>query len=155
SDRKGAVWEDSWTVIVENRGPFAVAKIDMVKQSIEEQPIILSAEGSFDRDGEIVGYYWDYGDGTHSDENKGIDGYETGYTKAHDYEQVGTYYVEVYVKDDDGKNSEEPAVIQVIIFGDPPEPTPIGAEVIIGGLLGTVALLGVLSSSFVWLRKRD
>ncbi len=156
SDRKAALWEESWTIIVENRAPFAVAKIDMVKQSIKEQPIILSAEGSFDRDGEIVGYYWDYGDGTHSDENKGIDGYETGYTKAHEYEKVGTYYVKVRVKDNDGRNSDETAEIQVIIFSpDPPPSTPVGSEVIIGGLLGTVALIGVLSSSFVWLRKRD
>jgi len=153
TDRKGAIWEETYTIQVENRKPIAMVKINSIVQNIKNQPVILSAEGSYDDDGQVIGYYWDFGDGTHSDETKGIDGYEKGYTKAHEYTKTGVFEVKVRVMDDDGGKSE-PEIITVKIFKDEPEPTPMGTEVIIGGILSTITLLGILSSTFVWMRKR-
>ena len=49
-------------------------------------------EGSYDLDGEIISYNWDFGDGTTS----------TGAKPSHSYSQEGTYAVTLTVTDDDG-----------------------------------------------------
>jgi len=55
-------------------------------------PLQFDGSGSYDPDGTIVTYAWDFGDG-----NTG-----TGATPTHTYEQDGDYLVTLCVTDDDG-----------------------------------------------------
>ena len=56
-------------------------------------PLTVQFTGSgSDRDGSIVSYHWDFGDGTTSEQQ----------TASHIYETVGTYVVTLTVKDDLG-----------------------------------------------------
>ncbi len=157
SDSKGMNWSESYTIEVANRLPHAVSVDDTITQFYDEQPVMFSGEGSYDEDGEIIGYYWDFGDGTHSDLSQGINGYVPSKVVAHTYEKTGLYAAKLYVMDDDRENSEVAFEINVQIqksdSGDP-EPTPVGTGTVIGGAVAFVALLVVGSTFFIRMRKR-
>jgi PKD repeat protein len=61
--------------------------------------IEFDASGSYDPDGTIVEYYWDFGDETNA----------TGVTPAHSYSEDGNYTVTLTVTDDDGASASESA----------------------------------------------
>ena len=63
----------------------------------------FDASASFDMDGTITAYYWDFGDG-----NTG-----TGQTTQHTYTTVGTFEAVVMVLDNDGLNDFDTLYIQV------------------------------------------
>lgn len=65
--------------------------------------INFSSEGSFDKDGEIVSYEWDFGDGTKSKEKN----------PEHSYDKVGTYNVTLKVTDDKGGYSVSSTTVEV------------------------------------------
>ncbi len=69
----------------------------------EKSTIHFSASRSFDSDGNIVEYIWDYGDGSQN----------IGKEVNHEYVSEGTYNVILTIKDDSGLSSSTP--IQVII----------------------------------------
>jgi len=56
------------------------------------EPVIFDATASFDSDGVIVGYFWDFGDGTTS----------AGMVVSHVYTTAGSYAVTLTVIDNDG-----------------------------------------------------
>ena len=58
----------------------------------EGVPIQFNGSGSYDSDGSIVAYEWDFGDGNNA----------TGVTPTHIYTQKGTYSVSLTVTDNDG-----------------------------------------------------
>ncbi len=58
------------------------------------ETILFNGSNSFDPDGVIVSYYWDFDDGTNTT--------EINATAAHQYTDVGTYDVNLTVTDDDG-----------------------------------------------------
>ncbi|MCK4365059.1 MAG: DUF2341 domain-containing protein [Thermoplasmatales archaeon] len=60
--------------------------------SAEDREVIFDASASYDRYGKIVGYKWDFGDGT--------DG--NGIVVIHRYADYGKYLVTLNVRDDDG-----------------------------------------------------
>ncbi len=156
-DIKGAVWEQEYEINVANRAPVAIILDDELTYTMSEQPVMLSGEGSFDDDGEVIGYYWDFGDGTHSDLNTGIDGYQSAMRTSHEYERTGTYTVTLRVMDDDGAKTppEEAAEVTVLIKAEPQEEeTPIPAGIIIGGIAATAVIMTVGSSLFAGIRKR-
>jgi hypothetical protein len=97
-----------------NLNPIAVGAYERIEVKKDDQPVILTAPGSYDIDGEIIGYYWDYGDGYHSDVSKGINGYAPT-NGEHLYEKTGTYYAELFVMDNNLTTCEEPWTIEVII----------------------------------------
>lgn len=80
-----------------------------------QQPVLLNGEGSYDPDGEVIGYYWDFGDGQHSNVSRGIKGYMPSKVVAHTYEKTGLYEAKLYVMDNEGNISEHPYKIGVII----------------------------------------
>ena len=163
TDMKGAKWEKTIQLEVVNRPPVPVVANDKITMFFDEQPVMLSAEGSYDPDGEVIGYFWEFGDGTKSDLDEGIDGYKPGLVVPHEYESTGKYTAILKVMDDDHtksssslKEEEQVAEVTVIIKekGDD-DPTPIGNEVIIGGIVAVTLLLGLLSAAGVaYGRKR-
>ena len=58
------------------------------------EPTVFNGSSSFDSDGTIVSYYWDFDDGTNTT--------ETNATTTHQYTDIGTYTVTLTVTDDDG-----------------------------------------------------
>jgi PKD repeat protein len=100
--------------------PVAVVRNEDLTYYYNEQPVMLSADGSYDPDGYIVGYYWDFGDGTHSDVSQGINGYLPGKVVAHSYERTGMYQAKLYVMDNTGmiNDPENHAMVQVKILAE-------------------------------------
>jgi len=66
---------------------------------------------SYDRDGEIISYEWEFGDGTTGQ----------GMIVSHVYDESGTYDVTLIVKDDDGYEDNITKSIEVEVPNQPPE----------------------------------
>ncbi|MCC7376889.1 MAG: PKD domain-containing protein [Verrucomicrobiales bacterium] len=64
----------------------------------------FDAAGSFDQDGSVTSYLWDFGDGTSA----------SGATAAHTYLNLGTYTAILTVTDDDGLVGQDSVAISVL-----------------------------------------
>ncbi len=91
TDNDGATDSADATMIVMNRQPVALFAATAETVNIDES-ISFDASESYDPDGTIVSYSWDFGDGTTA----------TGVSVQHVYSQDGTYTVTLTVTDDDG-----------------------------------------------------
>ncbi len=101
-----------------NDSPKANAGDD-IKGAIDEQ-LAFSGERSYDTDGEIIGYTWDFGDGSGGE----------GMIVTHAYAQPGYYKVTLTVNDDAGvANSSDSDQMEVFV-NDPPVPEA-GADVVV------------------------
>lgn len=74
-----------------NERPEAAVSVDWS----DRFSVGFSSQGSYDPDGYIVSYYWDFGDGDTSEEPNPI----------HTYKEAGNYTVTLTVTDDDGVTS--------------------------------------------------
>lgn len=86
---------------IANAGPNRSAQVG--------ESVLFSGAYSSDSDGEIVSYYWRFGDNTAS----------VGRNVAHTYDQSGTYYVVLRVTDDCGASSSRTIVVWVNPPADP------------------------------------
>jgi hypothetical protein len=77
--------------VAANASPMAAIDASPVEVAFGE-PRDFDASGSTDSDGTIVGYEWDFGDGSSA----------TGPAVAHTYAKPGTYWTRLTVRDDDG-----------------------------------------------------
>jgi PKD repeat protein len=100
TDSEGGVGSATMEIVVVNVPPraFIEARPEIQSRGI---PIDFDGTDSFDADGEIIEYRWEFDDGSV--------GY--GPRVAHDYSETGVYLVKLTVVDDDG---EEASVYQVI-----------------------------------------
>jgi len=91
TDTDGLTDTESQNVPVQNRPPvaFFTESATTVQTGIV---ISFNASGTYDPDGTIVSYFWDFGDTRNS----------TGITTEHAYADNGTYTVTLTVTDDDG-----------------------------------------------------
>jgi hypothetical protein len=98
---------DNQPPIADAGGPYS---------GVVNNPITFDGSNSYDTDGNIIGYRWDWtNDGT-------WDTIWLSYpTKAHTYSSSGTYTVALEIKDDDGATSEDTASVTVIQQNQPPE----------------------------------
>jgi parallel beta-helix repeat protein len=78
--------------------------------SSEESPVLFNGSSSYDFDGEIISYEWDFGDGTKGE----------GKVVYHKYCEVGTYDVTLTVTDDDGLTGNITKCVDVLIANIPP-----------------------------------
>jgi len=83
------------------------------------QTIIFSAQHSYDPDGYIVGYRWDF----NNDGLFDIDWLEEVFI-THVYDAAGSYTVKLQVKDDEGETSIDSYVIDIILL-EPDQYPPI------------------------------
>jgi len=88
----------SQEVTVGNRSPNATFT-ESAETVYTGEPIIFDASTSFDPDGNITSYSWNFGDGTDA----------TGVTVNHAYEHDGVYTVTLTVTDDDGGTASKSA----------------------------------------------
>jgi glucose/arabinose dehydrogenase/chitodextrinase len=92
-------------------------------------PVEFNASASYDPDGTIVSYTWDFDDGTNA----------TGQVVSHSYQSVGTYNVSLTVVDDGSLNATtyEEVVVSASIPGQPPvaaftaSPSPAAPEALV------------------------
>ena len=96
--------------------------------------VAVNASESFDPDGTISNYTWDFGDGA----------FGSNVTSEHEYAQEGTYTVTLNVTDNSGDSnstSKQVTLTVVVVESD-----PIADIVVISNENGTVVLSGVGSS---------
>ena len=74
----------------------------------------FDARSSVDTDGQIVGYSWDFGDGTS----------EQGAQVTHSFPQSGTYSVKLFVTDNRGNTGSATAAVTLIDPAKNSVPTP-------------------------------
>jgi len=115
TDNSGATDSDSVLVIVEDGGPppgnippVAIAEPPFQMVNVEEEAW-FSGNWSFDPDGYIVSYDWDFGDGTNG----------TGITTTHIYTSPGCYIVTLTVTDNNGATDTDTVMVMV---QEPPIP---------------------------------
>jgi PKD repeat protein len=87
--------------------PYPVANFTY---SGEEPHVLFNGSSSYDINGEIVSYEWDFGDGTNG----------TGEITYHKYCNIGTYDVKLIVTDDDGLKGNITKSVDVIFANIPP-----------------------------------
>lgn len=155
-DSKGLNWSESYTIQVTNRAPIALSTDTTLNYEFDQQPVMLNGEGSYDTDGDVIGYYWDFGDGTHSDTEQGINGYLPSKVVAHSYEKTGLYKAKLYVMDNDGTISTTAHEVDINIkaIKTTDDETPIETGLVIGGIISFVAILALGSTFFITMRKR-
>jgi hypothetical protein len=100
-------WSEPLEVTIILQSP--VADADGPYYSSTDDKIHFDSSGSYDPDGTIVSYQWDFGDG-----NTG-----TGIKPYHQYYMVGDYTVSLTVTDDDGLTDTDTTYAR-IGYGDPP-----------------------------------
>lgn len=94
TDNDGLNSTASDTIVVQNRPP--VASFTESAEIVDTNVVIhFNASESYDPDGSIVSYYWDFGDGTNA----------TGMIVNHTYPDNGNYTVKLTVTDDDGASA--------------------------------------------------
>ena len=91
TDDDGAIASTNATKTVLNRPPVANFT-ESAETAYVGEPITFNATESYDPDGIIASYFWDFGDGTNA----------TGVIVDHSYANNGTYTVTLIVTDDDG-----------------------------------------------------
>lgn len=96
--------EDSIEDIMKNYDP--VARAGGPYSGIVGEPVILSAEGSYDIDGKIISFNWDFGDG-----NKG-----SGEIVTHRYLEPGEYTIVLTVTDNDGATAKDTTTIRISTY---------------------------------------
>ncbi len=79
--------------------------------NIEGSRVLFNGSSSYDRDGKIISYVWDFGD-----ENTG-----NGETIYHKYCEVGTYDVILTITDNDGLTATSSEFVEIIVGNTPPE----------------------------------
>ena len=103
TDDDGAASRDTATKTVLDRAPVA-SFTESATHVFTDETIAFNASDSYDPDGIIVSYFWDFGDGTNA----------TGVTVNHAYAHNGTYTVTLTVIDNDGMSTSTNAIKTVL-----------------------------------------
>gem|GEM_PF-1353223 len=85
--------------------PFTLFNVSKTKLQADEQ-VIFDATNSYDYDGSIANYHWDFGDGSTIDTIAAI--------AHHSYSASGMYNVTLTTTDNDGKSSAKSTILFVI-----------------------------------------
>jgi len=124
--------------IVLNQGPIA-SFTESAETVSSGESIHFDASDSYDPDGYIVSYSWDFGDGNTA----------TGVTSDHAYSEDGNYTVTLTVTDDDGASA---SLVATKIVKTEKTALPLAVLSVIG--LGVTALTATLLYGFYVRRKK-
>ena len=102
TDDDGATGTVTSTKTILNRSPVA-AFTESATTVYTNELISFNASASFDPDGTVVSFFWDFGDGTNA----------TGITIQHSFADNGTYLVTFTVTDDDNETAAISAIKNV------------------------------------------
>jgi PKD repeat protein len=132
--------EDTIEDIVRNYDP--VARAGGPYTGIAGEPITLSAENSYDDDGRIVSFNWEFGDG-----NSG-----SGEIVTHTYLEPGEYTISLTITDNDGAKANDTTTIKIFSTSfdeSSQEKTVSNAEFwIISGGLSSILAVGLVVLKF-------
>jgi len=103
TDDDGAIASATATKTVLNRPPVAIFT-ESAETVLTGETILFNASASYDPDGTIVSYFWDFGDGSNT----------TGVIVEHSYLEDGNYTVTLTVTDDDGVSSSSSSTKTVL-----------------------------------------
>ncbi|MCW3984946.1 MAG: PKD domain-containing protein [Candidatus Bathyarchaeota archaeon] len=103
TDNNGLTDKTSADIKVLNKLPI-VSFTESATSVLTDENIYFNATESYDPDGSIVGYFWDFGDGTNT----------TGLTVEHAYSDDGNYTVTLTATDDDGDTASTTATKTVL-----------------------------------------
>ncbi|UCH89308.1 MAG: PKD domain-containing protein [Thermoplasmata archaeon] len=88
TDDDGATSQDSISVTINNLSPISVITLEK-EVAEEDEEVLFNGSNSYDPDGSILKYRWDFGDG--------ITGF--GMTTSHTYTDAGSYLISLIVED--------------------------------------------------------
>lgn len=121
-DYKGCLscHQDPHILQAQGAGPVSISPKAIAKKIDRAcaRNVIFDASLSFDPDGEIVSYYWDFGDGENS-------GYISSEKTTHFYKAPGMYTVTLTVTDNDGKTGTDSFEIEIVNCPSPTQILPI------------------------------
>jgi len=115
SDAKNETATDSLKVVV-NDPPIARAGRDHIASSGEM--IIFNASRSMDKDGKLIEFLWDFGDGTKQKTDPKTK------TVKHSYSDPGKYIARLTVKDDSGSSTDTVQDTALVVINHPPVAVP-------------------------------
>jgi hypothetical protein len=106
----------------------------------QDEKVSMSGTNSTDPDGRVRQWFFDYGDGTNS-------GWTFNANASHVYKDKGTYKVGLYVRDESGAGSLEPATVtlEVVERSDVDEPSPGASSALAVAALAVAASAGALA----------
>jgi PKD repeat protein len=95
---------DTWTIeTILDRPP--VANFNETAEAVYvDEPVSFNASTSYDPDGIIIAYFWDFGDGTKL----------ADMTADHSYDRNGTYTITLTIMDDDGMSASKSSIMNVL-----------------------------------------
>jgi chitodextrinase len=99
----------------ENKNPIADASAGAPYQGFVGSPILFDGSKSYDPDGNITKWLWDFGDNTTN----------TGETVNHTYSKAGTYTVRLTVTDNEGATHTDTTTCLIKQHNRPPSPPVI------------------------------
>ena len=138
TDNDDATGSATATINVMNRLPIALFT-ENATTITQNEAIRFDASESYDLDGTIVAYSWDFSDGTAA----------TGVATEHAYSEAGTYIVTLTIIDDDGASSS--LIDEMTVERD--AETGVSLDSISGIVLGITALAMMLLYVF-FIRKK-
>lgn len=113
---------DTDTILVTiNESPEAV--INMPEKSCINSLTEFSASGSGDKDGEIISYLWEFGDGTKAEGSK----------VEHSFIKGGYYNVKLIVTDNSGVSNNKGIISRTIFINNPPVAKTVGNVLVCPG----------------------
>ena len=130
-------------VLPENKPP--VAHIEAPTMGEIDTEISFSADMSYDEDGTIESYIWDFGDNVGG----------RGKNIQHRYVHAGTYTVTLTVIDDSGVRDSESMMIIISNYETDTEEDPIGSDSLILFLVGGISVMIGIGIAFFIMRKKN
>ena len=127
--------EEPSVVIPPNKDPVADASKGEPYEGLIDEEITFDGSSSYDPDGEIVEWFWDFGD----------DGFGTGEIITHNYSDPGVYFVELLVTDDKGETDYYGTIVNINHPNRPPT-DPIVNSTISAGIPDTEYIFTVVST---------
>jgi chitodextrinase len=110
-------WSPQLLITMGNIAPTANASVSETVGLVDSL-LTFNGSQSFDQDGYIKNWSWDFGDGSN----------ETGEIVTHSYSNSGTYNVTLTVTDDDDAKDEDSITVVIITANSPPSNPIVAGE---------------------------